>query len=148
MSSASSFFAGAVFLALALKDRAAPFLLRGGGAAGASAADGARWRPAAMASRSAATSQNSAILAAIAELERSIIKERVVAGLAKAKANGTRLGRPRTGFDVQKAVELKLAGHTWSQIAEVVGASSATLRRMIPGLLKYPEEDGATVPAQ
>ncbi len=88
------------------------------------------------------------ILAAIAELERSIIKERVVAGLAKAKANGTRLGRPRTGFDVQKAVELKLAGHTWSQIAEVVGASSATLRRMIPGLLKYPEEDGATVPAQ
>ena len=88
------------------------------------------------------------ILAAMAELERSIIRERVTAGLAKAKADGVQLGRPRAGFDVNRAVGMKRAGHTWSQIAEAVGASSATLRRMIPRLLKYPEEKEATVPAQ
>ena len=36
------------------------------------------------------------ILMAIAEFERSLIKERVTAGLRAAKAKGTRLGRPAT----------------------------------------------------
>jgi len=36
------------------------------------------------------------ILMAIAEFERSIIQERVVAGLKAAKANGTKLGRPKS----------------------------------------------------
>ena len=36
------------------------------------------------------------ILMAIAEFERSIIRERVTAGLKAAKANGTKLGRPKT----------------------------------------------------
>jgi DNA invertase Pin-like site-specific DNA recombinase len=36
------------------------------------------------------------ILMAIAEFERSIIQERVCAGLRAAKANGVRLGRPST----------------------------------------------------
>src|SRR6476620_3740248 len=35
------------------------------------------------------------ILSAIAEFERSRIQERVVAGLARARAQGRRLGRPR-----------------------------------------------------
>src|SRR5262252_239138 len=35
------------------------------------------------------------ILGAIAEFERERIRERVVAGLRRAKAQGTRLGRPR-----------------------------------------------------
>jgi DNA invertase Pin-like site-specific DNA recombinase len=33
---------------------------------------------------------------AIAEFERSIIRERVTAGLKAAKANGVKLGRPKT----------------------------------------------------
>src|SRR5206468_8181284 len=36
------------------------------------------------------------ILMAIAEFERSIIQERVTAGLRAAKANGVRLGRPQS----------------------------------------------------
>jgi DNA invertase Pin-like site-specific DNA recombinase len=36
------------------------------------------------------------VLMAVAEFERSLIKERVNAGLAAAKARGVRLGRPRT----------------------------------------------------
>src|SRR5918993_942935 len=35
------------------------------------------------------------VLGAIAEFERERIKERVVAGLARARAQGKRLGRPR-----------------------------------------------------
>ena len=88
------------------------------------------------------------VIAAMAEFERSLIRERVVAGIAKAKNDGVRLGRPRTGFDVQRAVELKRGGHNWSEIATAVGASSATLRRVIPALLKNPTEKTVASPAQ
>jgi DNA invertase Pin-like site-specific DNA recombinase len=43
-----------------------------------------------------------------AEFERSIIRERVNAGLARARANGKRLGRPRVGNDVDEAIRLAL----------------------------------------
>src|SRR6266704_5810922 len=41
------------------------------------------------------------IIAAIAQLERSLIVERVKAGLRRARAEGKRLGRPRLRVDVQ-----------------------------------------------
>ena len=37
-----------------------------------------------------------AVLMAVAEFERAIIRERVNSGLAAAKAKGVRLGRPKT----------------------------------------------------
>lgn len=37
-----------------------------------------------------------AVMTAVAELERGIIRERVTAGLAAARNRGTRLGRPKT----------------------------------------------------
>ena len=42
------------------------------------------------------------ILAAIAEFERARIAERVRAGLARARANGTRLGRPKAVVSAAK----------------------------------------------
>src|ERR1700745_3258736 len=39
------------------------------------------------------------VLAAVAELERGLIVERVRAGLRNARAKGKRLGRPRAGVD-------------------------------------------------
>ena len=42
------------------------------------------------------------ILAALAEFERSRIAERVRAGLARVRANGTRLGRPRRAVPAAK----------------------------------------------
>src|SRR5262249_59638476 len=38
------------------------------------------------------------VLAAIAEFERQFIRERVVAGIRRAKAQGRRLGRPRVHY--------------------------------------------------
>jgi DNA invertase Pin-like site-specific DNA recombinase len=43
------------------------------------------------------------ILAAVAEFERELIKERVPAGLKHAKAKGRLMGRPRRIFDRKKA---------------------------------------------
>jgi DNA invertase Pin-like site-specific DNA recombinase len=40
-----------------------------------------------------------AIVAAVAPLERDLIRERVTAGIRNAQANGKRLGRPRREVD-------------------------------------------------
>jgi DNA invertase Pin-like site-specific DNA recombinase len=78
-------------------------------------------------------------LGAIAEFEREIIRERVVCGLERAKANGTQLGRPRAGFNVNEALRLKRDGLSWSQLSKRMPVSSATLRRTLTPLLKNPE---------
>src|SRR6202166_1589481 len=46
------------------------------------------------------------VLGAVAELERSLIVERVKAGLRNAKAKGKRLGRPRRALDPAKVAQL------------------------------------------
>ncbi len=55
------------------------------------------------------------VLGAVAELERSLIVERVKAGLRNARAKGKRLGRPRVILDVYRIAELRNAGLSWPQ---------------------------------
>jgi DNA invertase Pin-like site-specific DNA recombinase len=43
-----------------------------------------------------------------AEFERSIIRERINAGLARAKSNGKRLGRPKVDESVEQAIRQAL----------------------------------------
>jgi DNA invertase Pin-like site-specific DNA recombinase len=43
------------------------------------------------------------VLGAVAELERSLIAERVKAGLRNARAKGTRLGRPKAAVDARRS---------------------------------------------
>jgi DNA invertase Pin-like site-specific DNA recombinase len=86
-------------------------------------------------------------LAAIAEFERELITERVVAGIDRAKANGVQFGRPRVGFDVSKALELRKTGMSWGQLAKRTGISSATLRRAIYPLLKSPSTRKTRIPS-
>jgi DNA invertase Pin-like site-specific DNA recombinase len=51
------------------------------------------------------------VIAAVAELERSLIQERVVMGMARAKAQGKHIGQPRgTKVDVEKLWRLKADG--------------------------------------
>jgi DNA invertase Pin-like site-specific DNA recombinase len=61
------------------------------------------------------------VLGAVAELERSLIVERVMAGLRNAKAKGKRLGRPQTVVDVRKVATLREQGRSWPQIAKQLG---------------------------
>jgi len=49
-------------------------------------------------------------LAGIAEFERSLIRERVKAGIERAQEAGIHCGRPRKGFDIARAVKLSQAG--------------------------------------
>lgn len=63
------------------------------------------------------------VLAAVAELERSLTAERVRAGLRNAKAEGTRLGRPRARVDAAEIDRLRARGRTIREIAEALGVS-------------------------
>jgi len=85
-------------------------------------------------------------LGAIAEFEREIIRERGCSGIERAKTEGVRLGRPRVGCDVNEAIQMKRGGRSWSQLSKSLGVSSATLRRVVPPLLKYPS-NGASLEA-
>jgi putative DNA-invertase from lambdoid prophage Rac len=76
------------------------------------------------------------ILAAVAEFERELIKERVSAGLKHAKAKGTPIGRPRRVFDRQRAMDLRQQGMSYPQIARELGVGYGTVVRGIDGLSK------------
>ncbi len=58
------------------------------------------------------------ITSAIAELEADLIRERVIAGLANAKAKGAKLGRPSPEFDEDELIRLRKSGVTIRGIAE------------------------------
>ncbi|MBB2164643.1 recombinase family protein [Gluconacetobacter sp. 1b LMG 1731] len=72
------------------------------------------------------------ILAAFAEFEREIIKERTLAGLEAARAAGKRLGRrPKlTVRQKEHAMEMAATGSTNGQIAGVLGVSISTIQRL------------------
>jgi len=69
------------------------------------------------------------VLGAVAELERSLIVERVKAGLRNARAKGKRLGRPKKFLDGSKIARLREAGRSWRKIARAMECSSRTARR-------------------
>ena len=69
------------------------------------------------------------IVSAIAELERSLIVERVKAGLRNARAKGKRLGRPRKVLPDSRIASLRARGCSWRTIARQIGCSARTARR-------------------
>ena len=69
------------------------------------------------------------VLGAVAELERSLIAERVRAGLRNARAKGKRLGRPRIDVDIARVATLRSEGHSWAAIATEMGIGENTARR-------------------
>jgi DNA invertase Pin-like site-specific DNA recombinase len=69
------------------------------------------------------------VIAAVAELERSLICERVRAGLRNAVAKGKKLGRPKTFVDVAKIARLRAQGRSWRKIARQMECSAKTCRR-------------------
>lgn len=78
------------------------------------------------------------VLGAIAELERSLIVERVKAGLRNARAKGKRLGRPRVIVDRSKIAALRSEGLSWAKIAERLSIGEGTVYRMAQAPAKIP----------
>jgi DNA invertase Pin-like site-specific DNA recombinase len=69
------------------------------------------------------------VLGAVAELERSLIAERVRAGLRNAQAKGRHIGRPKVPVDCKKIIELRASGHSWSKVCGLLRCSKGTAQR-------------------
>ncbi len=84
------------------------------------------------------------IMAAFAELERELIRERVVAGLRTAKEQGTKsgnpIGRPRRIFDREQLARLRRQGLSFRAIGRRMGLGEGTVRQALAGA-----EKGSTV---
>jgi DNA invertase Pin-like site-specific DNA recombinase len=73
-----------------------------------------------------------AVLAGVAEFERSLIVERTLLGLAKARRDGKRLGRPGS-VDAAAAIALRAKGATWRQIGAALGCAPSAAWRAAKG---------------
>ena len=80
------------------------------------------------------------ILAAVAEFEREMIRERVVAGLASARHRGKQLGRRRLLFDRDRVLNLHRGGKSIREIADALQVNRGTIHRFLLG------QKGATGP--
>lgn len=78
------------------------------------------------------------VLGAVAELERSLIAERVRAGLRNARAKGKRLGRPRAVVDCARIAHLRAEGLSWAKIAVQLGIGEGTVYRLAQASAKNP----------
>ena len=73
-----------------------------------------------------------ALLAVFAEFEREILRERVRAGLAHARQNGTRLGRPQTAaLQTGQVRKLYRAGVSKAEIARGLRIGRTSVRRIL-----------------
>ena len=71
------------------------------------------------------------VLGAVAELERSLIVERVKAGLRNARAKGKKLGRPRKVANAGEIKRLRARGDSWRAIGNKLGIAPATALRTV-----------------
>lgn len=69
--------------------------------------------------------------AVFAELERAMVRERVNAGLARAKAQGKTLGRPKVAEGTEGAIRARLAaGEGMVKVAKALGVGVSTVQRV------------------
>jgi len=71
------------------------------------------------------------IVSAVAELERSLIVERVRAGMRRAKLEGRRIGRSPLDVDRPAIVRDRLAGMSLTVVAKRHKVSRATVCRLV-----------------
>ena len=68
------------------------------------------------------------IVSAVAQLERELIRDRVSAGIRNARANGKKLGRPKTLVERAQVMQLREQGQSLQQIATNLGIGYGTVR--------------------
>ena len=74
------------------------------------------------------------MMGVFAEFERSMISERVKAGLARTKAKGTKLGRPKVSKEREAQIlELRSDGMGMIKIGKELGVGTSTVQRVIAG---------------
>jgi DNA invertase Pin-like site-specific DNA recombinase len=81
------------------------------------------------------------IIGAMAQLERDIIRERIKAGLERAKARGIRLGRPRVPVVAAELLALRDQGLSVGAMARQLRCSRSTVRRYLSQALIHAAAD-------
>ena len=71
------------------------------------------------------------ILASVAEFERSMIQDRVKAGMSAAKHQGVSFGRPKVVFDRKRTLDLKTSGYSLREIGGILGVGRGTIERFL-----------------
>jgi len=71
------------------------------------------------------------VVAAMAAFELDLARERITAGIARAKSQGTHCGRPRKELDLRAARELLRSGYSVRQAADMLAIPRTTLRRKL-----------------
>jgi DNA invertase Pin-like site-specific DNA recombinase len=71
------------------------------------------------------------MMGVFAEFERAMIRERVNAGLARAKANGAQFGRPKIDLKTEARIRAELAkGTGMLKVARMLGVGTGTVQRI------------------
>ena len=71
------------------------------------------------------------VCGAFAEFERSMIRQRIHAGLKRAVAQGTQLGRPKVDPAIEKRIQAQLrGGKGMRKIARELGVGTGTVQRV------------------
>jgi putative DNA-invertase from lambdoid prophage Rac len=71
------------------------------------------------------------IVAAFAQFERALIRERVVSGMRLARKNGKHCGRPRCHVDAARVRKMRKDGATWEEVAAAIGAPRSVCQRAV-----------------
>lgn len=76
------------------------------------------------------------IISVIAELERGLIRERVLAGMRRARLEGKRLGRRPLDLDHEGIIRDRARGRSLAELAKLYRTSRSTIRRVLAGVPK------------
>src|ERR1700741_3545067 len=71
------------------------------------------------------------IISAIAELERSLVVERVKSGMRRARLEGRQIGRSRLDVNREQVIQDRRSGLSLTQVAKKHGISRASVCRLI-----------------
>ena len=78
------------------------------------------------------------MLGAFGEFEAAIIKERVIAGVRRAQAQGKHCGRPKVDLELRPAVAMLKEGRGLREAAKILGVRRSTLRRRLQDTGAWP----------
>jgi len=88
------------------------------------------------------------VLGAVAELERELIRERTIAGLAAARRKGRLLGRKPARMDEDLLLDLRAQGCSVREIAARMGVSKSLVAKRLDAVHKSPSDPGHANPKE